>query len=185
MLLPLVFCNYRLCPKGTGKGNELNQLLQDAANKKTLEILASQSKKSAGPCLSVIYDPLTGEIAYGQNFKTTITGRAEYNKWLKNDADPLIRELEAEYTSKVDSGEITLSQVADDRYSAHSEIVALDPILQNRRELGLPVDKTTLSELYLQNIDLTKAYKTGEIVPKPRCENCRYLTDGINILNHN
>ena len=87
--------------------------MQDAANKKTLEIFASKSKKSAGPCLSVIYDPITGEISYGQNFKTT------------------------------------------------------------------------LSELYLQNIDLTKAYKTGKIVPKPRCENCRYLTDGINTLNHN
>ena len=166
------------------KVNEINELMQDAANKKTLEILDSQSKTAAGPCLSEIYDPLTGKIAYGQNFKTSSTGYAQYNQWLENDADPLIKNLVSNYESKIKGGDIALSEVADGRLAAHSEIAALDDILKNRRELGLPVDENTLSELYLQNIDLTKAYKTGEIVPKKRCEHCRYLTDGINILNH-
>ncbi|HEX9061672.1 MAG TPA: hypothetical protein VF941_15935, partial [Clostridia bacterium] len=167
------------------KINEINQLMQDAANKKTLEILESQSKTAAGPCLSEIYDPLTGKIAYGQNFKTSATGKIQYYQWLENDADPIIKNLVSNYEAKIKSGEIILSEVADFRLAAHSEIVALDEVLKNRRALGLPVDETTLSELYLQNIDLSKAYKTGEIVPKIRCEHCRYLTDGINILNHN
>ncbi|HOV25291.1 MAG TPA: hypothetical protein PK566_02875 [Pseudobacteroides sp.] len=167
------------------KINEINQLIQDAATKRTLEILESQSQTAAGPCLSVIYDPLTGKIAYGQNFKTSATGKEQYYKWLENDADPLIKDLVSEYKTKIDNGEIILSEFADFRLAAHSEIVALDEILKHRRSLGLPVDKTTLSELFLHNVDLTKAFKTGNIIPKIRCEHCRYLTDGINILNHN
>lgn len=170
---------------GVSDSKEINLLLQDAASKRALEILESQSKTSAGPCLSAIYDPLTGKIAYGQNFRTSATGSAQYYQWLENDADPLIIKLVSDYEAKIKNGEIILSEVADFRLAAHSEIVALDEILKNRRALGLPVDETTLSELYLQNIDLTKAYKTGEIVPKIRCEHCRYLTDGINVLGHN
>lgn len=164
---------------------EINRLMQTSANKKTLEILENQSKTAAGPCLSEIYDPLTGKIAYGQNFKTSATGNIQYYQWLENDADPLIKKLVSKYETKIKNGEVTLSETADYRLAAHSEIVALDEILKNRRALGIPVNETSLSELYLQNIDLTKAYKTGEIVPKIRCEHCRYLTDGINILNHN
>ena len=58
-------------------------------------------------------------------------------------------------------------------------------ILKNRRALGLSVNESTLSELYLYNVDLIKAYKSGKIVPKVRCEHCRRLTNGINTLDHN
>ena len=163
---------------------EIDQLMQDAANKKTLEILENQSKTAAGPCLSEVYDPLTEKISYGQNYKTSATGNKEYYQWLENEADPVIKNLVSNYETKIKSGEIILSEFADYRLAAHSEIVALDEALKNRRALGALVDESTLSELYLHNVDLTKAYKTGEIVPKIRCEHCRHLTEGINILNH-
>ena len=81
--------------------NNYDDLVQEAANKKALDILENQSKKSAGPCLSTIYDPVTDKIAYGQNFKTTPTGREQYYYWLENEADPLIRKLVNNYESKI------------------------------------------------------------------------------------
>lgn len=142
-------------------------------------------QRSADPCLSEIYNPLTNKIAFGQNFKTSATGKTQYYQWLENDADPLIRELVKNYENEIKSGKVVLSQVADTRLAAHSEIVALDEILKNRRSVGLTVDKSTLSELYLYNIDLSKAYKSGQTVPKIRCEHCRRLTNEINTLGHN
>ena len=164
---------------------EIRNMMQEYAQKRLFEILNTQSKTSAGPCLSEIYDPLTGNVAFGQNFKTSATGKAQYYQWLENDADPFIKELIKNYENEIKNGKVLLSEVADTRLAAHSEIVALDKILKNRRALGLTVDESTLSELYLYNIDLTKAYKSGQIVPKIRCEHCRYLTNGINILEHN
>ena len=101
---------------------------------------------------------------------------------------------------KIEAKEIILSPVADKRYAAHSEIVALDKILKNRRKLGLPVSREIFSELYLYNIDISKVFNEIKDIPKDerkfiskgqvksiikdRCENCRYLTNGINVLNH-
>ena len=170
---------------GGKSAEEINNIMQESSQKRLSEILDTQSKTSAGPCLSEIYDPLTDKIAFGQNFKTSATGKAQYYQWLENDADPLIRELVKNYEKDIKTGKVLLSEVADTRLAAHSEIVALDKILKNRRSLGLTVDESTLSELYLYNIDLTKAYKNGQTVPKIRCEHCRRLTTGINTLGHN
>lgn len=111
--------------------------------------------------------------------------RQEYQKWIDNDADPIIKNLVKEYELKIASGEIKLSEVADTRLAAHSEIRALDQVLKARREANLPVNDSTISELFLHNIDLYKSDGVGNIVTKIRCENCRYLTDGINTVGHN
>ena len=178
----------------------INEFMLRNMEQKALEVIQTQSKKSAGPCLSQIYDPVTGKIEYGFNFKTNKTGKDEYKNWLENDADDLIKNLEKEYSDKIEAKEIILSPVADKRYAAHSEIVALDKILKNRRKLGLPVSREIFSELYLYNIDISKVFNEIKDIPKDerkfiskgqvksiikdRCENCRYLTNGINVLNH-
>ena len=55
----------------------------------------------------------------------------------------------------------------------------------DRKTFGYTVNEETLKELYLYNIDLTELYKNNIIIPKPRCENCSRLTDGINTVIHN
>ncbi len=47
------------------------------------------------------------------------------------------------------------------------------------------VDESSLSEMYLYNIDLSELYKGNGIVPKLRCENCSRITDGIITIGHN
>ena len=180
----------------TGKGGlngkipsveEIEKTLIEATSNCAREIFESGvSKKEMRPCLSGIYDPLTGKTYFGQNFKNNATMRQEYQKWLDNDAEPIIKDLVKEYEFKIKSGEIKLSEVADNRLAAHSELRALDQVLKARRELGLSVDRSTISELFLHNIDLYKKIDgNGNFVTKIRCEHCRYLTDGINTIGHN
>lgn len=181
--------------EGTGKGapkskipnvQEMEKALVEATSNRAREIFESGvSKKEMGPCLSGIYDPLTGETYFGQNFKNNATMRLEYQKWLDNDADQIIKDLVKEYEFKIKNGEIKLSEVADNRLAAHSELRALDQVLKARRKSGLPVDRSTISELFLHNIDLYKLDGNGNLVTKIRCEHCRYLTDGINTVGHN
>lgn len=136
--------------------------------------------------MSTVYDPILNEIYYGQNYKSkSKMALKEYKNWLANDADPIIRERTAQYQADIDNGLITLGETTDLRLAAHSEVRALDKALSNRRKLGMLVDETTLSELYLYNIDLRKAFDEGIIVPKDRCENCRRITKGINTIIHN
>ena len=162
----------------------INEFMLRNMEQKALEVVQTQSKKSAGPCLSQIYDPLTGKIEYGHNFKKGVVGTAKYEEWLEKDADNLIKELEKEYRNKLKFGKIKEEDWFDKRYAGHSEIVALDKILKNRRKLGLNVSRETLSELYLYNINMSKVFKENELTPKDRCPNCKYLTNGINVLNH-
>ncbi len=177
-----------LLPMGTGAGEEIEKrifdMLREVAKKKVREILQEQSRRAAGPVLSVIYDTATGMIAFGQNFKTTACEFARYKEWEKNGMDPLLQESLAEYQKKIDEQEIKLPEYVDHRRAAHSEIVALDAILKNRREQGLPVDRSAFSDLYLYNMNLTEAYSKGDFVPKDRCPNCSYLTTGINVSDH-
>ena len=67
-------------------------MLREVAKKKVREILQEQSRRAAGPVLSVIYDTATGMIAFGQNFKTTACEFARYKEWEKNGMDPLLQE---------------------------------------------------------------------------------------------
>ena len=161
--------------------------LTSVGNQKAFEILETQSKKSAGPCLSTIYDPELDNFYFGQNFKSgNKMGKVEYINWLNNDADIIIKERTDLYQYEIDNEIVKIQNpYHDDRLAAHSEIRALDQALAARRELGYTVNEETLKELYLYNIDLTELYKNNIIIPKPRCENCSRLTDGINTVIHN
>ena len=161
--------------------------LTSVGNQKAFEILETQSQKSAGPCLSTIYDPELDNFYFGQNFKSgNKMGKVEYINWLNNDADIIIKERTDLYQYEIDNEIVKIQNPChDDRLAAHSEIRALDQALAARRELGYTVNEETLKELYLYNIDLTELYKNNIIIPKPRCENCSRLTDGINTVIHN
>jgi hypothetical protein len=91
--------------------------------------------------------------------------------------------MEIEYTSKIQRGEIKLPGNADMRFAGHSEIVALDQAIKARRAAGIPIDEKLISELYLQNIDMIMAFRTGDFLPVKRCANCRFLTEGIKLVN--
>lgn len=113
---------------------EIHKLLIDLASKKTKELISTQPIKSSGPCLFVMYDSETGKVAYGQNFKTTLTGYKEYANWLENDADPFIQNRTAKYAEAIQNGDLILQENADKRLAGHSEVGAFDQILKKRRE---------------------------------------------------
>ncbi len=181
----------------TGAGNEdgseidtnrerIEKIIVDAGNKRALEIVKSQSKLSAGPCMSTIYDPVLNKIHYGLNYKSkNKLALKEYVDWIHNGIDPILKARLEEYQKDIEDGKVTdLPDNHDPRLAAHSEVKALDEVIKARREAGMDVDDNTISELYLYNIDLTKLYKENKIVPKDRCVNCKILTKGIVSVNH-
>lgn len=184
--------------RGWFRGNSsaqrpLNQQLIDDVKVKAQEILESGvSAKERGPCLSGVYDPATGETFYAQNFKNNAKGDLAYESWLNGSpeaggADPIIKEAVSQYEAKIESGEITPSDRADRRTAAHSEIRALDQAIKARRERGIPVDASSISEMDLYNVDLQNSAirnNGGMPPPKPRCEHCQRITDGINTHVH-
>ena len=155
------------------------------AESKAAEILRTQSKREAGPCLSTLYDSELDEMFYGQNFKTSKIGRTEYNNWITNEADPFIRERLFNYEREINSGNIVLEPFVDPRLAGHSEIRALDQAIKARRAAGLPITDDILKSMYVYNINLWDSRKINIMVSKCRCPNCTFLTDGINTLIHN
>ena len=167
-----------------------NPALVKAVLDKAIEIIkTTNSKKGTGPCLSGIYDTVTGETFFGQNFKSNATGKKAYEDWRDADpsdggADPIIKEIIKEYDEKIDKGEIKPSEVRDERSGAHSEIRALDQLIKDRRAKNIPVDKSSFKEFDLHNRDLWKTDKSGDPAPKDRFENCAYISNGINSIGH-
>ena len=187
--------NYELIKKKQGKkaadkylNDERKKYVVAAGNAKAVEVVYAkkQGKKAAGPCLSTVYDPITHQLYYGQNYKSkSKTQLAEYYSWLENDADPIIKERTEKYAADIAAGKVTdLPENHDSRLAAHSEVRALDQALKVRRDLGMIVNESTLSELYLYNIDLWKMYAGEGIIPKDRCANCSRITDGVNTIGH-
>ncbi len=163
---------------------ELRQYVVEQASEKAKEIREKQPRTKAGPCLSTVYDPVLNQIYFGQNFQSgNATEYRAYQKWLREEAHPIIQTRTEEYQSAIDRGEVPdLTGSRDIRLAAHSEIRALDQALKAREALGEPVDERTISEMYLHNIDLRQLYRAGEINFKKRCENCKRITDGIKVL---
>ena len=176
-------------PKGGTKTAEelakIEEKVVSNAEKKAAEILRTQSKREAGPCLSTLYDSELDEIFYGQNFKTSKVGKAEYMNWIKNEADPFIQERLFNYERELKVGNVKWKITNDPRLAGHSEIRALDQAIKARRAAGLPITDNILEEMYVYNIDLWDARKLNIMSPKCRCPNCTFLTDGINTLIHN
>jgi hypothetical protein len=136
----------------------IEKIIVDAGNIRALEIAKLQSKLSAGPCLSVIYDPVLNEIHYGQNYKSK-NKRAlkEYENWIDDDIDPVLKARLEEYQKDIEDRKVTdLPESHDPRLAAHSEVRALDKVIKARRKAGIDVDDNTISELYLYNIERIK-----------------------------
>lgn len=163
-----------------------NEEIVRIGNEKAYQIvnIEKQSKTSAGPCLTTIYDPELNQYFYGQNFEKSKVANQSYNKWIENDADEIIRKRYSPYKYQYDYKLIILPDYIDKRLAGHSEIRALDELLKARRSAGLPVDDGVFKELFIYNIDLREYYKTGNIKPKPRCPNCTNLTNGVNTILH-
>lgn len=165
---------------------ELRKYVVEQASRKAIDIKIKekQSRTKAGPCLSTVYDPVLNQIYFGQNFQSgNATEYRAYQKWLREEAHPIIQTRTEKYQSAIDRGEVPdLTGSRDIRLAAHSEIRALDQALKAREALGEPVDERTISEMYLHNIDLRQLYRAGEINFKKRCENCKRITDGIKVL---
>lgn len=155
-----------------------------------MRIKGSQSKTSAGPCLSIIYDPVVQQLYYGQNYKSGNSAQTRaYEEWLNGNtdesADVIIKNRIQAYITDIEAGNVALPEGHDARLAAHSEVRALDQALKARRARDMPVNDSTLGEMYLYNINLTRLFERGKIAPKNRCENCARITAGIQTVGHN
>ena len=157
-----------------------------AANERVPYIVETYSKKEIGPCFSTIYDPRLKRLYYGINYKSgNDKARNEYKKWLDEEAHRIIRNRTSIYQEAINGGLVdNLPLNHDTRLAAHSEVRALDLALKVREEVGMTVDETNISELFLYNIDMKKYFKGEGLIPKDRCENCRRITDGIHVIRH-
>ena len=158
-----------------------------------IRVVKTTSANNRGPCLSGLYDPASKKTFYGLNFKKNATGKADYYKWIEapsieGGADDIIKQLVKGYDEKIKRGEIVLSEVTDRKYAAHSELRALDQAIKARREAGIPVDHNAIKEMSLSNRDLQpKVIERNNNTPplKARCQNCEYLTNGVQLNGHN
>ena len=157
-----------------------NEEIVRIGNEKALEVIATQSIREQGPCLSTIYDQDLKQYFFGQNFKKNETVRKQYEYWIHNDANAIIKARFLSY----DDSLIVLSEGVDKRLAGHSEIRALNDLLKARKAAGLPINDEIIQNVYIYNVDLTATRKNNCIITKTRCENCTVLTDGANtILN--
>jgi hypothetical protein len=157
----------------------------DKTQQKAREIIDSgASKRSRGPVVSGITDPVTGETYFGQNFTEKERNNLDFMTKFKEQLHPLLKERLEEYTLKLKVGEIK----AEDPLSldkggipgTHSEIRALDQALKSREVYsGKSVTGDDLSSFLLHNRSLNDP--TG--VP-PRCAHCWHLTDGITVIGN-
>ncbi len=158
-----------------------NPALVEAVAKKAAELVENVengiegfSNTKNGPCLSGVYDPVTGKTFFGQNFGKNGAGRAEYAKFVE-DAHPLVKERIKAQQKLIDEGK--LPPETDKRAGAHSEVRALDEAIKAReKETGQPFTEKDLGNLDLHNRSLPNN------TPKIRCPNCSYITDGVNTV---
>lgn len=64
-----------------------NEEVVRVGNKKTIEIINTQSKRSVGPCLTTIYDSELNKYFFGKNYKKGNTFIQSYNQWIINEAE--------------------------------------------------------------------------------------------------
>lgn len=173
------------CCGGDMSEEELKQYIIQQASTKAREVRTQQSKTKAGPCLSMVYDPLLKQFYFGQNFQSgNARENTAYQQWLSTEAHPIIQGRTDAYQRAIDSGQISnLPEGHDPRLAAHSEVRALDQALKAREAtLEGTVDESAISEMYLYNINLPRLYERDKIAFKRRCENCAMITQGIKVL---
>ena len=155
-------------PKG---GVALDVGAERALLKSTAEGLANEVKKGpfkqsnaeAGPVLTVVRDRVSGELFDGQNLGA-----------IPDKLHPLLQNRLDAYLA-ANGGNLNAVWGVP---GSHSEIAALNQALLRREALGLPVK--SLEEFSMYNVSL---WNNRLGTPVPRCGNCQYLTDGVQVLS--
>jgi Domain of unknown function (DUF4781)/YwqJ-like deaminase len=188
----------RTYPSATNKPRGLNMTLEEVRQRygengvttverteqRAQEIINSgESKRSRGPVLSGVTDPLTGKTYFGQNF-TPRERDSEVFADFKDQLHPLLKERLKTYDQRKDAGlikaENPLSLETAGLPGSHSELRALDQALKARESYtGQSISEDDLSSFLLHNRSLGDT--SG--VP-PRCINCWHLTDGITVIGN-
>ena len=166
-------------PKGkNGKAYEKTKLV-DIVKERAENIMKYSSATKRGPCLTGIYDKVTGEISFGQNFNLrTVEGRKSFELF-KRDAHPIIKARIEAYQKKIADGSINPNP-SDGTPGAHSEIVALDNALKSReKRTGKPATQDILGEFELHNRSMSNN-RPNETMH--RCGNCDNLTKGVDVV---
>ena len=153
---------------------------------KALADRVMKSKTSAtkrGPCLSGVFDKVTGKTFFGKNFNLRTTkGRAAFEKFKEN-AHPITKKRIEALEKGIADGTIK-HKPSDGTPGAHSEVVALDKALKAREKAtGKKVTEENLGDFELHNRSTSnnRPNKTMH-----RCGNCGCLTDGVDVVGgHN
>jgi YwqJ-like deaminase len=155
-----------------------NEDLVKAVEAEAAKEIAGKSKTANGPCLSGVYDPVTGQTQFGKNFRKNAAGRAEYAKFVE-DAHPIIKERIKAQQKLIDENK--MPPETDNRAGAHSEVRALDKAIKAREAAtGKPVTESDLGSFDLHNRHMPNNNAMH------RCVNCTSVTDGVNpVGGHN
>ncbi|WP_367867226.1 PAAR-like protein [Pedobacter sp. WC2423] len=157
--------------KGIFKVGRNNTQLIDDVTKRAAQEISLFSKTKNGPCLSAVYDPVTGKTFFGKNFTKNLKGKAEYAKFVE-DAHPLVKKRILARQKLIDEGKVPIE--TDLRAGGHSEVRALDDAIKAREAAtSKPVTETDLSTFDLHNRRLP------DNIPMHRCPNCSVITDGV------
>ncbi|MBO0358413.1 DUF4280 domain-containing protein [Hymenobacter sp. BT186] len=160
-----------------GIANLVKSVQEEALNR-----VANLSVNRRGPCYSGVYDPLTKQTHYGENFNISKpAGRAAYTKFYE-EAHPVVKNRIDAQNEALRNGTATAKETAGTP-GAHSEVVALDKTLKAREAYtGRPATEADLADFHLHNRSTMNA-TAGQ--PMNRCDNCRNITDGVNTIDHN
>ncbi|WP_057463834.1 YwqJ-related putative deaminase [Pseudovibrio sp. POLY-S9] len=142
------------------------------------------SKRKRSPVLTSVIDPATGEVYHGTN--GGLPGDIK-SKDLPSNLHPVLQKRVNNYTKALEEND-TRKRFPDTNDPVngdpghHSEIWALNQALNARKELGMPVNESTLDELFLSNRSLEK--KTfGK--HKKKCPDCEEITKGADDVTGN
>lgn len=156
-----------------------NQNLIDAVETEAANRIANNSNRKNGPCLTGIFNPVTGKTVFGENFAKNLAGAEAYKQFVEN-AHPLIKERIRIRQEQIDRGIASkdpLFETVDKRAGGHSEIVALDKAIKAREAAtGRPVTEADLGSFDLHNRHMPNNS------PMYRCPNCSQITEGVNIV---
>jgi hypothetical protein len=156
----------------------VNDDLVKAVEAEAARQIASNSKRANGPCLSGVYDPVTGQTQFGRNFGKNAAGRNEYAKFVE-DAHPLIQDRIRAQQKLIGEGKVPPE--TDTRAGAHSEVRALDAAIKAREAAtGKPVTEADLGSFDLHNRHMPNNNAMH------RCVNCTNITRDVNVVGgHN
>lgn len=162
---------------------KMRQKLEDEQSQMMETTRATLGNKTRGPVLTSVVDPKTGQVFHGINGGIPPAARTPGD--LPTDLDPVLKERVDRYWQSVEAGTSNRRYRADGTAidgapGHHSEIWALNQALSARRSAGMPVDETTLEELFLSNKRLTGSSAGKSIV---RCPDCSAITKGANDIS--